>query len=143
MKRLFVWVDLITGVLPGMIVILHGFGTPEELRMPFGILAAACGLVAFGVVILIKKAVSRGGSKGPGGAHDCFRIHRIGFAWRLLDCFGQVRLPIAPAFRVCFSRCGWRAAPKRMSTVQEGAKRITSATGPVRFQLFWKAKPQN
>ena len=60
MKRLFVWVDLITGVLPGMIVILHGFGTPEELRMPFGILAAACGLVAFGVVILIKKAVSRG-----------------------------------------------------------------------------------
>jgi hypothetical protein len=60
MKRLFVWVSLITGVLPGLAVILHGFGTPEELRMPFGILAVACGFMAFGVVILIKETVSRG-----------------------------------------------------------------------------------
>jgi len=53
-------VSLITGVLPGTAVILNGFGTPEELRMPFGILAAACGFMAFGVVILIKETVSRG-----------------------------------------------------------------------------------
>ena len=60
MKQFFVWVSLITGVLPGIAVILHGFGTPEELRMSFGILAAACGLMAFGVVILIKETVSLG-----------------------------------------------------------------------------------
>jgi hypothetical protein len=60
MKRLFLWVSLISSVLPGMAVILNGFGTPQELRTPFGILAAACGLMAFGLVILIKETVSRG-----------------------------------------------------------------------------------
>jgi hypothetical protein len=59
MKRLFVWVTLFIGVLPGMVVILNGFGTPEELRMPFGIIAAACGFAAFGVVVLIQEAISR------------------------------------------------------------------------------------
>jgi hypothetical protein len=60
MKRLFAWVSLVTSVLPGMAVVLHGFGTPEGLRLPFGILAAACGFTAFGVVIVIKETVSRG-----------------------------------------------------------------------------------
>jgi hypothetical protein len=63
MKGLFVWVSLITGVLPGTAVILNGFGTPEDLRMPFGIIAATCGFVAFGVVVLIKETVGRGNRK--------------------------------------------------------------------------------
>jgi len=88
MKRLFVWVNLITGVLPGMIVILHGFGTPEELRMPFGILAAACGLVAFGVVILIKKAVSRGDRRVLAGLMSVsafIGLGSLGAYWIVLD----------------------------------------------------------
>jgi hypothetical protein len=60
MKRIFVWVSLLIGVLPGIAVILNGFGTPQELRMPFGIIAAACGLVAFWVVVLTKEMVRRG-----------------------------------------------------------------------------------
>jgi hypothetical protein len=60
MKRLFVWVSLITGVLPGIAVILTGFGTPEGLRKPFGIIAAACGFAAFWAVALTKETVNRG-----------------------------------------------------------------------------------
>jgi hypothetical protein len=60
MKRLFLCVGLVSGVLPGIAVVLNGFGTPEELRTPFGVIAAACGFVAFWVVVLIKRTVSRG-----------------------------------------------------------------------------------
>ncbi len=63
MKKIFTWVSLITGVLPGIAVILNGFGTPEELRKPYGIIAAACGFVAFGLVLLIKECVRRGNKK--------------------------------------------------------------------------------
>jgi hypothetical protein len=60
MKRLFLWVGLVSGVFPGVALVLNGFGTPQELRTPFGVMAAACGLVAFCVVVLIKRTVSRG-----------------------------------------------------------------------------------
>jgi TIR domain len=59
MKRLFLCVGLVSGVLPGIAVVLNGFGTPEELRTPFGVIAAACGFVAFWVAVLIKRTVSR------------------------------------------------------------------------------------
>jgi len=59
MKNVFSWVSFITGVLPGMAVILNGFGTPEALRRPFGIVAAVCGFVGFGLVALIKENVRR------------------------------------------------------------------------------------
>jgi hypothetical protein len=59
MKDVLTWVSLITGILPGMALILNGFGTPEHLRKPFGIIAAVCGILAFGVVLLIKESVSR------------------------------------------------------------------------------------
>jgi hypothetical protein len=63
MKDVFTWVSLISGVLPGMALILNGFGTPEDLRLPFGIIAAVCGFVAFGVVLLIKQSTSRRSKK--------------------------------------------------------------------------------
>jgi hypothetical protein len=63
MKDVFIWVSLITGILPGMALILNGFGTPEDLRQPFGIIAAVCGFVAFGVVLLIKESVRRGSKR--------------------------------------------------------------------------------
>jgi hypothetical protein len=88
MKPVFVWVNLITGVLPGMAVILNGFGTPEELRMPFGILAAACGLVAFGVVMLIKKAVSLGNQRVLAGlviGSALVGLGSLGAYWIVLD----------------------------------------------------------
>jgi hypothetical protein len=67
MKRIFVWVSLLTGVLPGIAVILKSFGTPENLRNPFGIIAAACGLVAFGAVVLTKETVRRGNRRALAG----------------------------------------------------------------------------
>ena len=142
MKRLFVWVDLITGVLPGMIVILHGFGTPEELRMPFGILAAACGLVAFGVVILIKKAVSRGDRRVLAGlmiVSAFIGLVSLCAYWIVLDqCVFQ-----SPQRSSVFFPLWLEGRAKETVERVGGAKHITSATGPVRFQLFWKAKPQN
>jgi hypothetical protein len=63
MKDVFTWVSLITGILPGMALILNGFGTPEDLRQPFGIIAAVCGFVAFGVVLLIKESIKRASKK--------------------------------------------------------------------------------
>jgi hypothetical protein len=59
MNDIFTWVSLITAVGPGMALILNGFGTPEDLRQPFGILAAACGFVAFGVVLFVKERFKR------------------------------------------------------------------------------------
>ena len=59
MNDIFTWVSLITAVGPGMALILNGLGTPEELRQPFGILAAACGIVAFGVVLFVKQSLKR------------------------------------------------------------------------------------
>jgi hypothetical protein len=88
MKRLFIWVSLITGVLPGTAVILNGFGTPEELRMPFGIIAAACGFVAFGGVALIKETVSRGNRRVLAGlviASAFIGLVSLGAYWILLD----------------------------------------------------------
>jgi len=59
MNEIFTWVSLITAIGPGMALILNGFGTPEELRQPFGILAAACGFVAFGVLLFVKETFKR------------------------------------------------------------------------------------
>jgi hypothetical protein len=42
-----------------MAVILNGFGTPEELRKPFGLIAAVCGFVGFGAVQLIREIVKK------------------------------------------------------------------------------------
>ena len=50
---------MIGGAIPGIAIILDGFGTPAGLRMPFGIVAAVCGFVAFGVVLLIKDRIRR------------------------------------------------------------------------------------
>jgi hypothetical protein len=63
MKDVFTWVSLVTGILPGMALILNGFGTPEDLRQPFGVIAAVCGFVAFGVVLLIKESIKRRSKK--------------------------------------------------------------------------------
>src|SRR5260221_809942 len=63
MKDVFTWVSLITGILPGMALILNGFGTPEDLRQAFGIIAAVCGFGAFGVVLLIKESIKRRSKK--------------------------------------------------------------------------------
>src|ERR1700693_3892958 len=59
MKNIFSWISLIGGAIPGIAIILDGFGTPAGLRMPFGIVAAVCGFVAFGVVLLIKDRIRR------------------------------------------------------------------------------------
>jgi hypothetical protein len=59
MKDVGNWISLIVGVLPGMALILNGLGTPEDLRQPFGIIAAVCGFVAFGVVLLIRGSIKR------------------------------------------------------------------------------------
>ena len=56
--------------------------------MPFGILAAACGLVAFGVVILIKKAVSRGDRRVLAGLMSVsafIGLGSLGAYWIVLD----------------------------------------------------------
>jgi hypothetical protein len=63
MRDVFTWVSLIAGIVPGMALILNGLGTPEDLRQPFGIIAAVCGFVAFGVVLLIKESIKRWGKK--------------------------------------------------------------------------------
>ena len=59
MKRVLVWLSLIAAVLPGMAVTLNGFGTPEDLRIPFGIIAIAFGVVAFGATLVAKAAIRR------------------------------------------------------------------------------------
>jgi len=59
MKNIFSWVSLIGGVIPGMTLVLNGFGTPADLRMPFGIIAAISGFLAFGVILLIKNRIKR------------------------------------------------------------------------------------
>jgi hypothetical protein len=59
MKNIFSWISLIGGAIPGIAIILDGFGTPAGLRMPFGIVAAVCGFVAFGVVLLIRERIKR------------------------------------------------------------------------------------
>jgi hypothetical protein len=74
MKSIFSWVSLITGLLPGIAVILNGFGTPEELRKPFGIIAAVCGFVAFGLLVLIKESVKRGNTKVLAGIIVAFGL---------------------------------------------------------------------
>ena len=88
MKRLFAWVSLITGVLPGIAVILKGFGTPEDLRKPFGIIAAACGFVAFGVVALTKETVNRASRRVLAGliiASSLIGLVSLGVYWMVLD----------------------------------------------------------
>jgi H+/Cl- antiporter ClcA len=59
MNEISIWVSLITAIGPGMALILNGFGTPEEMRQPFGILAGACGFAAFGVVLFVKESFKR------------------------------------------------------------------------------------
>ena len=88
MKQLFAWVSLVTGILPGMGVVLNGFGTPEDLRLPFGILAAACGLAAFGGMELIKAVVSRGNRRILAGLAIGFALVglvSLGAYWIVLD----------------------------------------------------------
>jgi hypothetical protein len=63
MKAVFSWVSLVIGILPGLTVILIGLGTPADLRQPFGIIAAAWGLVAFTVVFLINGTAVRPSKK--------------------------------------------------------------------------------
>lgn len=67
MKSVFSWISLITGILPGIAVILSGFGTPEELRKPFGIIAGICGFIAFGLIAFIKERVRRRNKKRLAG----------------------------------------------------------------------------
>jgi TIR domain len=88
MKRLFVWASLLTGVLPGIAVILNGFGTPEDFRKPFGIIAAACGFVAFGVVALTKETVNRGNRRVLAGliiASALIGLGSLCVYWIVLD----------------------------------------------------------
>jgi hypothetical protein len=88
MNDIFTWVSLITAVGPGIALILNGFGTPEDLRQPFGILAAACGFVAFGVVLFVKERVKRRRKQTPALLVIAFGL--VGFLslssyWIVLD----------------------------------------------------------
>jgi hypothetical protein len=74
MKNIFSWVSLVTGLLPGIAVILNGFGTPDELRNPFGIVAGVCGFLAFGLVVLIRESVRRGNRKVLAGIIIAFGL---------------------------------------------------------------------
>ena len=88
MKNILSWVSLITSVLPGIAVILNGFGTPEDLRKPFGIIAAACGFVAFGVVALTKETVNRASRRVLAGliiASSLIGLVSLGVYWMVLD----------------------------------------------------------
>jgi hypothetical protein len=88
MKRILSWVSLVTGLLSGIAVILNGFGTPEELRNPFGIVAAACGFVAFGLVELIRGSVRRGNRKVLAGIIVVFGLTALvslSSYWLVLD----------------------------------------------------------
>jgi len=88
MKSIFSWVSLITGVLPGIAVILNGFGTPEELRKPFGIMAAVCGFIAFGVIAFIRESVRRGNRKVLAGiviAFGLIGLFSLCSYWSILD----------------------------------------------------------
>jgi hypothetical protein len=55
-NKIFSWVSLVTGILPGMALILNGLGTPEAIRQPLGILSVGCGIVAFGAVLFLKES---------------------------------------------------------------------------------------
>ena len=99
MKRLLVWVSLITGILPGMAMIVNGFGTPEELRMPFGILAATCGFVAFSGVTLIKEMVRWGNRRVLAG---------------LIVGSALVGLASLSAYRIVLDQCVFKS-PQRSS----------------------------
>src|ERR1700730_11728951 len=59
MKSVYLWISLVTSVLPGIGVIVVGFGTPDQLRNPFGILAAVCGIVAFGITAFIAATIKK------------------------------------------------------------------------------------
>jgi hypothetical protein len=93
MKDVFTWVSLITGILPGMALILNGFGTPEDLRQPFGIIAAVCGFVAFGVVLLIKASIKRASKKALA---------------LLVVAFGLVGLVSLCAYWIVLNQCVFR-----------------------------------
>jgi hypothetical protein len=118
MKSVFVWVSLITGVLPGMAVILNGFGTPEELRTPFGIIAAVCGFVAFGVVALIKET----------GRRRSRRVLAV-----LIIAFGLVGLVSLCAYWIILDQCVFQA-PERSAVffplwLDGRAKEIVNSEG--------------
>src|SRR5260370_41723470 len=98
MKHIFSWVSLITGVLPGIAVILNGFGTPEELRNPFGIIAAVCGFVAFGIVRLIQEIIKKGN-----------RVrNRVALA-SLMSAFGLLGLLSLSAYWIVLENCVFQA----------------------------------
>jgi hypothetical protein len=60
MKGLWSWVSLISGVVPGLGVLLFRLGTPEAFRLPLGVIGAACGPVAFAVYYWIRSKTTRG-----------------------------------------------------------------------------------
>jgi Predicted nucleotide-binding protein containing TIR-like domain len=60
MKGLWIWVGLISGVVPGLGVVLWRLGTPEEFRLPLGLIGAACGPVAFAIHYWIRSKTTRG-----------------------------------------------------------------------------------
>ena len=63
MKSLWSWVGLISGAVPGIGVLLFRLGTPEEFRLPLGVIGAACGPVAFGIHYSIRSNPKRGSKR--------------------------------------------------------------------------------
>jgi hypothetical protein len=120
MKKTFAWVSLVTGVLPGIAVILNGFGTPEDLRKPFGIIAAACGFVAFGLVQFIKESFRRGNQRALSGLMIAFGflgVVSLCAYWIILDqCVFQLPEHSAVFFPV------WLTGPAKESVNRVGGK---------------------
>jgi len=59
MTKLWTWIGLISGALPGLGVILFRLGTPELLRAPLGVIGAVCGPIGFAVYQLFRVMNNR------------------------------------------------------------------------------------